>query len=61
MTVISVSEFSTLCILCLTVIRANGGEFLPRWRDDDGKVLATLSVPDPIRGPFPSWRPLALP
>jgi hypothetical protein len=36
-------------------------EFLLRWWDEDGKLLAIFNVPNPIGGPFPYWRPLALP
>jgi hypothetical protein len=36
-------------------------EFLLNWWDDAGKIIATLNVPNPIRGPFPAWRPLPLP
>ncbi len=29
--------------------------------DQKGAVLATLQVPNPVRGPFPQWKPQALP
>ncbi len=36
-------------------------EFLLHWWDDKGAVIATLNVPNRIRGPFPEWQPLPLP
>lgn len=31
------------------------------FRDGSGEVLGTLTVPNPVTGPFPKWQPQALP
>jgi len=36
-------------------------DFLLRLLDRAGVAIATLRVPNPVRGPFPSWEPQVLP
>jgi hypothetical protein len=36
-------------------------EFLLRLLDKNGGTMAAFTVPNPLRGPFPDWRPLSLP
>jgi len=52
---------NTWCSLALSAYPRRQREFLFNFLDQKGVVVASLRVPNPVRGPFPEWQPAPMP
>ncbi|MDB6065864.1 MAG: hypothetical protein JWR26_2072 [Pedosphaera sp.] len=51
----------TICGLALPSHPRRQPDFLLHFLDTNGVTVGSIRVPNPVKGPFPEWRPLALP